>query len=91
MDFAIGQGGHLLWLAVIAIGSFLIDADVGRQLRTKNPNPHSQNHHQWLKKYGQDKVRSQIDKMVTIMKLCENDGMSFAPGSREYSKRRRCK
>jgi P63C domain len=50
-----------------------IDADVGRQLRTKNPNPHFlQNHHQWLKKYGQDKVRSQIDKVVTIMKLCEN-------------------
>jgi hypothetical protein len=50
-----------------------IDDDVGRQLRMKNPNLHFlQNHHQWLKKYGQDKLRSQIDKVVTIMKLCEN-------------------
>jgi hypothetical protein len=38
---------------------FVYDADVGRELRKKNPNPHFlKNHHQWLKKYGQDKVRS---------------------------------
>lgn len=64
-----------------------IDADVGRQLRTKNPNPHFlQNHHQWLKKYGQDKVRSQIDKVVTIMKLCENMDEFRAKFARVFKK-----
>ena len=32
------------------------------------------NHHQWLKKYGRDEVTIQIEKVVTIMKLC--DGMT---------------
>jgi len=48
-----------------------IDKDVGKMLREKNPNPHyRKNHHQWLKKYGLDKVHDQITKVVTIMKLC---------------------
>lgn len=50
-----------------------VDGDVGRQLRTKNPNPHFlQNHHQWLKDFGKDKVKMQIERVVTIMKLCED-------------------
>jgi hypothetical protein len=64
-----------------------IDADIGRELRKKNPNPHFlQNHHQWLKKYGQDKVRSQIDKVVTIMKLCENMNEFRAKFARVFKK-----
>lgn len=48
-----------------------IDADVGRELRKKNPNPHFlQNHHQWLKKFGRDKVNNQLQRVITIMKLC---------------------
>ncbi len=49
-----------------------IDADIGKELRKKNPDPHYlQNHHQWLKKFGRDKVHDQITKVVTIMKLCD--------------------
>jgi hypothetical protein len=54
-----------------------MDADVGKELRKKNPDPHFlQNHHQWLKKFGRDKVHDQITKVVTIMKLC-NDMVGF--------------
>jgi hypothetical protein len=50
-----------------------MDADVGRELRKKNPDPHFlQNHHQWLKKFGRDQVHDQITKVVTIMKLCDD-------------------
>lgn len=50
-----------------------IDKDIGKLLREKNPNPKfKQNHHQWLKKFGKDKVHDQINKVVTIMKLCKN-------------------
>jgi len=50
-----------------------IDADVGKELRKKNPDPHyKQNHHQWMKEFGKQKVHDQIERVVTIMKLCEN-------------------
>jgi hypothetical protein len=50
-----------------------IDADVGKELRKKNPNPHFlQNHHQWLKRFGRDKVHDQLQRVVTIMKLCDD-------------------
>jgi hypothetical protein len=50
-----------------------IDGDVGKELRKKNPNPHFlQNHHQWLKQFGRDKVHDQIQRVITIMKLCTN-------------------
>jgi hypothetical protein len=50
-----------------------VDGDVGKELRKKNPDPHFlQNHHQWLKKFGRDKVHDQITTVVTIMKLCES-------------------
>jgi hypothetical protein len=49
-----------------------IDADIGRELRKKNPNPHFlTNHHQWLKKFGREKVHDQLERVVTIMKLCD--------------------
>jgi len=52
-----------------------VDGDVGKQLRMKNPDPHFlKNHHQWLKKFGRDKVHDQITKIVTIMKLCNDMG-----------------
>jgi len=50
-----------------------IDKDVGKQLRIKNPNPHhGQNHHQWLKQYGTEKLKAQIERVITIMKLCND-------------------
>lgn len=50
-----------------------IDKDVGKQLRTRNPNPHhGKNHHQWLKEFGKDKLIGQIQSVITIMKLCSN-------------------
>ncbi|HET7102490.1 MAG TPA: P63C domain-containing protein [Terracidiphilus sp.] len=50
-----------------------VDGDVGKTLRTKNPNPHfKQNHHQWLKDFGRQKVHDQIERVITIMKLCSD-------------------
>lgn len=50
-----------------------IDADVGKELRKKNPNPRFlSNHHQWLQKFGRDKVHDQIVRDIAIMKLCDN-------------------
>jgi hypothetical protein len=50
-----------------------VDGDIGRELRKKNPDPHFlKNHHQWLKKFGRDKVHDQVERVVTIMKLCDD-------------------
>lgn len=50
-----------------------IDGDVGKKLREINPSPqHRRNHHQWLKEFGKDRLKSQLDKVITIMQLCEN-------------------
>ncbi len=50
-----------------------IDSDVGKELRKKNPDPHFlQNHHQWLKEFGRNKVNDQIQRVIAIMKLCSN-------------------
>ncbi len=44
-----------------------IDGDVGRELRKKNPNPRFlKNHHQWLKKFGREKVNDQIQRVIAI-------------------------
>jgi hypothetical protein len=48
-----------------------IDGDVGRELRKKNPNPRFlKNHHQWLKKFGRERVNDQIQRVIAVMKLC---------------------
>jgi hypothetical protein len=50
-----------------------VDEDVGKALRAKNPNPRFlKNHHQWLKQHGREKVNNQIQRVITIMKLCDN-------------------
>jgi hypothetical protein len=50
-----------------------IDRDVGRELRKKNPNPRFlRNHHQWLRKFGREQVHDQIQRVITIMKLCDD-------------------
>lgn len=50
-----------------------IDADVGKELRKKNPNPRFlTNHHQWLKKFGREKVHDHLERVIAIMKLCNN-------------------
>jgi hypothetical protein len=50
-----------------------IDKDMGQALRVVNPDPHfKQNDHQLLTDFGRQQVHDQIQKVVTIMKLCEN-------------------
>ncbi len=50
-----------------------VDGDVGKKLREVNPDPHfQQNHHQWLREFGRHKVHDQIERVVTIMKLCDD-------------------
>lgn len=50
-----------------------IDKDVGKKLREKNPNPKKgNNHHQWLKEFGTEKLQAQITSVITIMKLCDD-------------------
>ena len=47
--------------------------DVGKELRSINPNPHyKRNHHQWLKEFGREKVNNQIQQVIAIMKLCDD-------------------
>jgi hypothetical protein len=60
------------------IMAFVYDAidgngEVGRELRRKNPDPHfKQNHHQWLKEFGRSKIHDQVERVTTIMKLCDD-------------------
>jgi hypothetical protein len=50
-----------------------IDKDVGKELRDKNPNPHfKKNHHQWLKEFGREKVHDHVERVITVMKMCDN-------------------
>ena len=50
-----------------------IDKDIGKKLREINPDPHfKQNHHQWLKEFGRQKVHDQVERVITIMKLCDD-------------------
>lgn len=52
-----------------------VDKDVGKELRKKNPNPHyRQNHHQWLKEFGRDKVRDHLNQVLGVMKMCRDMG-----------------
>jgi len=50
-----------------------VDEDVGRKLREINPDPHfKQNHHQWLKEFGRQKVNDQLQRVIAVMKLCDD-------------------
>jgi len=50
-----------------------VDKDVGRELRKVNPNPHfRQNHHQWLKTFGRDRVRDHLNQVLGVMKTCHD-------------------
>jgi P63C domain len=50
-----------------------VDKDVGKELRKKNPNPHhGQNHHQWLKDFGREKVRDHLNQVLGVMKTCRD-------------------
>ncbi len=50
-----------------------IDPEIGKELRNKNPNPHfKQNHHQWLKQFGRQKVNDQIQRVIATMKACDD-------------------
>jgi hypothetical protein len=50
-----------------------IDKDMGKALRVINPDPSKgKNDHQCLTDFGRQQVHDQIQKVVTIMKLCED-------------------
>jgi hypothetical protein len=50
-----------------------IDKDMGKAMRTINPDPSKgKNDHQLLTDFGRQQVHDQIQRVVTIMKLCEN-------------------
>jgi hypothetical protein len=54
-----------------------IDQDVGNTLRELNPGPHyKQNHHQWLETYGRQRVHDHLQRVIAVMKLC-NDMKDF--------------
>ena len=50
-----------------------VDVDIGRKLREINPDPHfKQNHHQWLKEFGRQKINDHLQRVIAVMKLCDN-------------------
>lgn len=50
-----------------------IDPALGRKLREINPNPHfRQNHHQWLREFGRDKLHRQLGGVIAIMRDCKD-------------------
>ena len=50
-----------------------IDKDISRALKAVIPDPHyQQNLHQLLTDWGRQQVHDQIQRITTIMKLCEN-------------------
>src|SRR5690606_38665170 len=50
-----------------------IDEDVGNTLRELNPKPRKgRNHHQWLEKYGKQRLHDQIQQVIVVMKLCDD-------------------
>lgn len=50
-----------------------IDQDVGKELRRINPNPrHGSNHHQWLQEFGKDKLHDQLERVIAVMKTCDD-------------------
>jgi len=50
-----------------------IDKDIGKRLREINPDPHyKQNHHQWLKEFGRQRVNDHLQRVIAVMKLCHS-------------------
>jgi hypothetical protein len=50
-----------------------VDKDVGKALRRINPDPqHNQNHHQWLREMGREKVHDQLQRVIAVMKSCDS-------------------
>jgi hypothetical protein len=61
-------GKYIMWFVYDAI-----DKDMGRALRVVNPDPHyEQNDHQLLTDFGRQQVHDQIERVITVMKLCDN-------------------
>jgi hypothetical protein len=54
-----------------------IDQDIGNTLRELNPGPHyKRNHHQWLETFGRQTVNDHVQRVIAVMKLC-NDMKDF--------------
>ena len=50
-----------------------VDRDIGKKLRELNPNPHyKKNHHQWLKDFGRQKINDHLQRVIAVMKLCDD-------------------
>ena len=48
-----------------------LDKDIGKKLREINPNPHHrQNHHQWLKAFGREKLNNHLQRVIGTMQAC---------------------
>lgn len=64
-----------------------VDPDVGKELRRVNPDPKfKQNHHQWLKTLGREKVNNQIQQVIAIMRLCDDMNDFKAKFARVFQK-----
>ncbi len=68
------RNGPLRWgKYIMAFVYGAMDKDIGKQLREKNPTPHfKENHHQWLKKFGRQRVNDQVQQVIAVMKLCDD-------------------
>jgi hypothetical protein len=52
-----------------------MDPDVGRRLREINPGPaRGHNHHQWLQDFGQKELNNHLQRVVAVMKMCNDMG-----------------
>lgn len=68
------RGRPLRWGKYIMMFVYrAIDKDVATELKKRTPNPHKgENLHQWLEKYGVDRLNAQIYQVLGIMKTCKN-------------------
>lgn len=64
-----------------------VDEDVGKELRRINPDPQfRQNHHQWLRQVGREKVHDQLQRVIAVMKTCDSMVQFRARFERVFSK-----
>ena len=76
----VAGGRVILYRLVLFLMAFVYDAidqDIGNTLRELNPGPHyKRNHHQWLETFGRQTVNDHVQRVIAVMKLC-NDMKDF--------------